>query len=162
MFGRGKLERDGAEAKGRVTESGGALGFVNAQGYHIKARVEFDDGTSAEVSCKVHRGLGIFNVGDILPFRYDPSDRSKIVLDEPALKAIADETRAKVRELAAEKAARPIPAGAVPGVSPAKATAIALEKMSQVEGRRSSGAISDAECEEQLDAIRAEARKQLG
>jgi hypothetical protein len=162
MFGKRKLERDGTEAMGRVIESGAALGFVDAQGYHVKARVEFDDGTATEVSCKVHRGLGTFDVGEILPFRYDPGDRSKIVLDEPALKALADETRAKVRAMAAEEAARPIPSGAVPGVSKAKATAIALEKMSQVEGRRSSGALTDAEAEEQLEAIRAEAGKQLG
>jgi hypothetical protein len=39
----------------------------------------------------------------VRPFRYDPKDRSRIALDEPALEAIADETRAKVKEIEREK-----------------------------------------------------------
>jgi hypothetical protein len=163
MFGRMNLMRDGAKAMGRVTESGSDLSFATGgEGYHVKARVEFEDGTSSEISCKVHRGLGAYGVGEILPFRFDPSDHSKIALDEPALKAIAGETRAQVKAIEREDAERPIPPGAIPGMSPAKATAIALERMSQVEGRHNSGALDDAEYEAELDRIREEAKKQLG
>jgi hypothetical protein len=65
-----------------------------------------------EVSCKVHHGLGAYGVGEVLPFRYDPADRSEIVLDEPALKALAAESRAKVKEIEREDAERPIEGGA--------------------------------------------------
>jgi hypothetical protein len=163
MFGKINLMRDGAEVLGRVTESGSDMSFATGgQGYHVKARVEFDDGATSEISCRVPRGLGAYGVGAVLPFRYDPKDRSKIGLDEPALEAIADATRAKVKEIEREKAERPIPPGAVPGMSPATATAIALEKMSQIEGRHNSGALTDAEYEAQLESIRAETRRQLG
>jgi hypothetical protein len=101
--------RDGARVRGRVTESGSDVSFATGgEGYHIKARIEFDDGTTSEISCKVHRGLGAYGVGEVLPFRYDPTDRSQIVLDEPALKALAEETRAKVKEIEREDAERPI------------------------------------------------------
>ena len=109
MFGRKKLVRDGAKVRGRVTESGSDVSFATGgEGYHIKARIEFDDGTTSEISCKVHRGLGAYDVGEVLPFRYDPADRSKIALDEPALKALAEESRGEVRKIEQEDAERPI------------------------------------------------------
>lgn len=52
----------------------------------------------------------------MLPIRYDRSDRSRIAIDEPALEAIADETRAKAREIKQEKAGRQIAAGTKSGV----------------------------------------------
>jgi hypothetical protein len=110
MFGRDKLMRDGEKVSGRVTESGSALSFsTGGEGYHVKARIEFDDGTTSEVSCKVHRGLGAYGVGEVLPFRFDPADRSKIVLDEPALKAYGKKMKAQVKEIEREDADQPIP-----------------------------------------------------
>ncbi len=110
VFGRDKTMRDGEKVLGRVTESGSDLSFsTGGQGYHVKARIEFDDGTTSEISCKVHRGLGAYGVGEVLPFRFDPADRSKIVLDEPALEAYRDEMKAKVKEIERENAERPIP-----------------------------------------------------
>jgi hypothetical protein len=110
VFGRGKLMRDGEKVSGRVTESGSALSFsTGGEGYHIKARIEFADGTTSEISCKVHHGLGAYDVGEVLPFRFDPADHSKIVLDEPALKAFREEEKAKVKEIEREDAERPIP-----------------------------------------------------
>jgi hypothetical protein len=40
---------------------------------------------------------------------FDPADRSKIVLDEPALKVSREEMRAKAKEIEREDAERPIP-----------------------------------------------------
>jgi hypothetical protein len=161
MFGKSKLLRDGVQVMGRVTESNSTMAFATggAQGYHVKLRVEFDDGTTAEIERKVHHGLGVYNVGAVLPLRYDAKDRSKIELDEPALQAIADETRAQVKEIQQERAAKPIAPGTQPGMSKAKATAIAMQQMSELEGRHKSGAISDADYEAELESIRAEARK---
>jgi hypothetical protein len=161
MFGKGKLMRDGAKALGRVTQSGAMDAFTTGagEGYPVTVRVEFDDATTAEIRCRVRHGLGRYDVGAVLPFRYDAGDRSKIELDEPALEAIVQETRAKVSELEQERAAQPIAPGTQPGMSTAKATAIALEQMSQLARRHKAGELSDADYEQQLEAVRAEARK---
>jgi hypothetical protein len=163
MFGRGNLMRDGAKALGRVTESGAVEAFATrgGAGYHVTARVEFDDGTTAEVRRKVHHGMGDYDVGAILPFRYDVDDRSKIELDEPAMQAMVDALRAKVDAYEQERAAQPIPKGGESAVSSVTATATALEQMSQLAGRHKSGELSDADYEAQLEEIRAEARKHL-
>src|SRR5436305_820012 len=67
-------------------------------------RVRFGDGSTTEISRHV-RGVGVcwVPVGDLLPVRYDPADRSKIEIDEPALKA---QRRAQASDAKADAIAR--------------------------------------------------------
>ncbi len=81
--------------------AGGAGGSI----YHyLDMRVSFDDGTQRKFSCRVgsmlHNDNLSFAEGDIVPVRYDASDRTKIELDEPALRA----RRASLREHGKERA----------------------------------------------------------
>ena len=56
--------------------------------YRVTVRVQFDDGSTTEISRKLHySSAGLHSEGDILPVRYDPADHSKIEIDVPALKA---------------------------------------------------------------------------
>jgi hypothetical protein len=110
MFGIGKSKvlRDGARAQGVVVESRppadtGTGGVGNI--YHVKVRVHFDDGSTADVSSgRLDRyKVGWKLEGDIVPVRYDAEDRSKIEIDVPALVAarVADsDDAAQLRETA--------------------------------------------------------------
>ena len=89
MFDRNKLSRDGAQAQALVLEkkvyaSGVESGMASACRYEL--RVKFQDGSTGQVS---HRAFGYSlasaAVGDIIPVRYDPADRSKIELDRHAM-----------------------------------------------------------------------------
>ena len=59
--------------------------------YHLELRVHFDDGSTADTSCTVRaaiRGTELsIAEGDIVPVRYDPADRTKVDLDEAAMRA---------------------------------------------------------------------------
>jgi hypothetical protein len=97
MFGKHKLLKDGATAKAVVTEarsSGGQSygGGPSAVVYHLRLRVQFDDGSTAETSCTVGnfvQGTDLFfSEGDVAPVRYDPADRSKVELDVAAYTAL--------------------------------------------------------------------------
>jgi hypothetical protein len=98
------LMRDGVEAQALVLEkkiyaSGYSTGKTNACRY--KLRVKFKDGSSAEVSRRVWRSkLARANVGDLIPVRYDPADRSKIEIDGNAMEAQRDAAAREVDEQA--------------------------------------------------------------
>jgi hypothetical protein len=94
MFGRHKLLRTGVEAKAVITSvrSVGAA-QVNLQfspvSWHLELRTYFADGSTDDVSCDVHAlatGL-VFSPGVTIPVRYDAADRSKVVVDVPAMEA---------------------------------------------------------------------------
>jgi hypothetical protein len=91
MFENHHLLKHGVEGQGVVTshkdiahdQYGGELD------YSMHVRVRFEDGTETEI---VHRWtkrtkVGILNVGDKVPVRYDPDDHSKVVIDWPKLEA---------------------------------------------------------------------------
>jgi hypothetical protein len=109
MFGKGKLLREGAEAQGLVIESiiatSGEGGTVDQ--YKVKVRVQFDDGSTAEISSKLFRHrVGYHYEGAILPIRYDAQDRSKIEIDVPRLEAQAEARTAEVKAAAIERGER--------------------------------------------------------
>jgi hypothetical protein len=106
MFGKGKLLRDGSQAQALVLDKnawdvGEATGETKACTYTLK--VQFDDGSSVEIKRRVmHHDAAWVGVGELLPVRYDRTDRTKIEVDEPALKAQreAQAREAKARAIA--------------------------------------------------------------
>jgi len=106
MFHKSKLSRDGAHAQAlvldrRVYSTVGDSGVPDACRYEL--RVKFEDGSTVETSCRAFGAkLASVAVGDVIPVRYDPADRSKIELDRDAIlerqKAQADEWKAKAIE----------------------------------------------------------------
>lgn len=101
MFGKDRLLREGAEAQALVLDKrvyAAGVQSNEATSCRYELRVKFLDGTTSEISRRVwHRRLAGFQIGDLVPVRYDPDDRSKVEIDEPKLVA---------RDEAAEKAAR--------------------------------------------------------
>jgi hypothetical protein len=101
MFGKDRLLREGAEAQALVLDKrvyAAGVQSNEATSCRYELRVKFQDGTTSEISRRVwHRRLAGFQIGDLVPVRYDPDDRSKVEIDEPKLVA---------RDEAAEKAAR--------------------------------------------------------
>jgi len=85
MFGKGKVLKNGAKAQAVIRDSD-MTGLSNSHGAHkwrLELRVQFDDGTTADVSCKayeVNLATG-FGPGQIVPVRYDPNDRTKVEVD---------------------------------------------------------------------------------
>jgi hypothetical protein len=109
MFGKGKLLRDGAEAQGVVIESIVATSREGgtADKYKVKVRIQFDDGSSAEISSKLfRRKVGYHYEGAIVPIRYDPQDLSKIEIDVPKLEAQFEARTAEVKAEAIERGER--------------------------------------------------------
>ena len=114
MFGKRKLRKHGAKAQAVIVDSD-MTGFSNNSGAHkwkLDLRVQFDDGTTAETSCsawEINIGMG-YGPGQIVPVLYDPDDRSKVALDEEAMKseheARKEAGRAGLVKLAEEKLAR--------------------------------------------------------
>jgi Short C-terminal domain len=127
MFGKDKLLREGAEAQALVLDkkvrniasepgrdglkayatfgiAGDWANVGDALSCTYSLRVRFEDGSTTEISRHV-RGVSVswVPVGDLLPVRYDPADRSKIEVDEPALKARRD---ARARDAKADAIAR--------------------------------------------------------
>jgi hypothetical protein len=80
MFGKGKLLRDGAQAQALVLDKnawdvGEATGETKACTYTLK--VQFDDGSSVEITRRVmHHDAAWVGVGELLPVRYDRTDRT--------------------------------------------------------------------------------------
>jgi len=112
MFGKHRLMKDGATAKAVVTEARSSGGQSYGAGpsavvYHLRLRVQFDDGSTADTSCSVGnfvRGTDLFfSEGDVVPVRYDPADRSKIELDVAAYSALK---QARAEELKQRAIAR--------------------------------------------------------
>jgi hypothetical protein len=118
MFGRDKLLDDGAQVDGVIIEAPEYFpGRSDMSGrYKVTVRVRFDDGETVEVERRLHFSCGEHRAGAMLPMRYDPADRSKIEIDEPALAAgrDADLAAIKARAIARGEAQ----AGRPPGEDP--------------------------------------------
>lgn len=141
MFGKGKLLRDGAETQGVVIDSD--LASEGASVYRVKVRVKFDDDVTTEISQKLHVSAGLHSAGAVLPVRYDRGNRSKIEIDEPALKArekakvagledwkesaIAQAESELARSAAASAQAAPMPATDISGADAELAELLDIE-----------------------------------
>jgi hypothetical protein len=69
-----------------VYGQGVQTGEVKSCRYRL--RVRFEDGSTTEISRTVwSHNLAYATVGDLIPVRYDPADRSKIEIDGQAIKA---------------------------------------------------------------------------
>jgi hypothetical protein len=107
MFDRRKLSLEGARAQALVVEktiyaAGVESGEASACRYRL--RVAFPDGATSEISSRAFgRTLAAAGVGDIIPVRYDPTDRSRIELDR---RALVEQEEARAREAVAERLAR--------------------------------------------------------
>jgi hypothetical protein len=51
-------------------------------------------------------GPVMVKAGDVLPVRYDPKDRSVVVVDAPAIRAQSDQKRRQIDQAAVERARR--------------------------------------------------------
>jgi len=96
LFKKGKSDHHGARAQAIVTAAKREGGFVGGGGvsaiqYRLELRVSFDDGSTTDTECTVGgmiRGTDlVFAEGDIVPVRYDATDRSKIEVDLAAMEA---------------------------------------------------------------------------
>ena len=100
MFGKHKLSRDGAQAQALVIEkkiyaTEVESGTTSACRY--KLRVRFEDGSTIEVSRRAFgHAVASAAVGDVIPVRYDPADRSNIQLDSDAL---VEREKARTRDI---------------------------------------------------------------
>ena len=115
MFHRHKLTEDGAQAQAVVTVAKRSGGIPTDEGmspvtYHLTLDVHFDDGSTAAAECKIGgmlRGTDLsFYEGDIVPVRYDPADRSKIEIDEQAIRVKRDADAAALKQESIERAER--------------------------------------------------------
>ena len=97
---RKKLMREGAQAQAVVTGREGVnLTEGGWSAYKLVLEVHFPDGAQAEVQEKVHvADIGALRgrVGDVLPVRYDPEDRSEVMIDVPAIQAEGDAKRRRL------------------------------------------------------------------
>ena len=105
MFGKSGLLSDGAQVDGVIIEAPEYFrGSTDMRGrYKVKVRVQFDDGATVEIDRKLSMSCGEHRVGFVLPMRYDPSDRDKLEIDEPALKASHDAALAATKQAAIER-----------------------------------------------------------
>ncbi len=108
MFGHHKLLKNGAVAQGVVTSAKYFSPAPTVLGsWRLELTIPFPDGTDGSLSCKVDEALlRSPGPGDLVPVRYDESDHSKIVVDEPALKERRKEAVQVVKDLDAERAKR--------------------------------------------------------
>jgi hypothetical protein len=155
VFRRNKaLMRDGAQAQALVLEAKqfGHTGVGEGPGmgifFELKLRVQFDDGTTEEITRRVRLASlggtsgaigGTVNVGDLLPVRYDPEDRSKIEIDSTAVKQGKEEAREAARErskrLAIQRGEEQLAAASSPGAVPlAEIKAIGIAARTPVPG----------------------------
>src|SRR5437763_362129 len=107
MFDKHKVSRDGAQAQALVLEkkiyaTEVESGLTSACRYQL--RVKFEDGSTTEISRRaLGHALASAAVGDIIPVRYDPADRSKIEFDRHAF---VERQKAEAREWEVEAIAR--------------------------------------------------------
>jgi hypothetical protein len=117
--GHGRPGGEGVEAQAVVVASEVVPGSRGIWGCKLTLRVHFEDGTTSEFSTTkrtIDLGGGVVTEGDILPVRYEPSDRSQIELDVDAIKAQAAAAESAQKEAAiaraeAQLAGTPPPAG---------------------------------------------------
>jgi hypothetical protein len=136
MFGKGKLMREGAQAQALVLDKnswdvGEATGEVKACTYKLK--VQFDDGSTAEIKRRVvNHDAAWVGVGELLPVRYDDADRTKIEVDEPALKALREQQAGELKaRLVAAGERKLAQAGGATAAGPADALTDA-ERLSEI------------------------------
>src|SRR5437588_6675099 len=107
MFDKHKVSRDGAQAQAlvlgkKIYATEVESGRTSACRYQL--RVKFEDGSTTEISRRAFdHTLASAAVGDVIPVRYDPADRSKIELDRHA---IVERQKAEAREWDAAAIAR--------------------------------------------------------
>jgi hypothetical protein len=86
MFGnkkRAELYSEGAQTEGLVVHRSDTTELIN---YQVTIRVKFPDGATTEFKKWLDwHDVGQLYQGSVVPVWYDPSDYSKVVLDEPAL-----------------------------------------------------------------------------
>jgi hypothetical protein len=118
MFDKHKLRRDGVQAQALVLEkkiyaTEVESGMTSACRYQL--RVKFEDGSTTEISRRAFdHTLASAAIGDVIPVRYDPADRSKIELDRHA---IVERQKAEARERDADAIARGEKALGVPSTT---------------------------------------------
>lgn len=114
MFGKNKTLKNGdkAQAVVRDCDMGGMSDSHGAHKWRLDLHVQFDDGTTADITRHVYEvsiGLG-FGPGQIVPVRYDPNDRSKIEVDRDLMVAESEARKAAGRaglaKIAEEQLAR--------------------------------------------------------
>lgn len=114
MFGKRKILKHGERAEAVVLSSD-MSGYSNSKGinkWHLKLRVRFDDGTTVDASTSAYPTgpVGAFGVGEIVPVRYWPKDRSLVEVDREAMLAAKRVGRKEAEEglvkLAEERLAR--------------------------------------------------------
>jgi hypothetical protein len=97
---RKKLLREGEHADAVVTECTGVnLTEGGWSAYKLVLEVHFPDGSQGELREKVGIGdIGALRarVGEVLPVRYDPQDRSSAAIDLPAVRAQVEEAQRRV------------------------------------------------------------------
>jgi Short C-terminal domain len=127
MFGKHRLLKDGATARAVVTEARSTGGQSYGAGssavvYRLRLRVQFDDGSTAETACNVGnfvQGTDLFfSEGDVVPVRYDPTDRSKIELDVAAYSALQQARTEELKERAVARSEAELAGGARSGDAP--------------------------------------------
>jgi hypothetical protein len=107
MFDKHKRSPDGAQAQALVVEktiyaTEVESGRTSACRYQL--RVKFEDDSTTEISRRAFgHTLASAAVGDVIPVRYDPADRSKIELDGHAM---VEQQNADAREVDARAIAR--------------------------------------------------------
>ncbi|HTT95089.1 MAG TPA: DUF3592 domain-containing protein [Solirubrobacterales bacterium] len=102
MFGKRKILKDGEKAEAVVVDSD-MSGYSNSKGinkWKLKLRVRYDDGSTVDVSCSAYPTgpMGAFGVGEVVPVRYWPKDRSVVEVDRDAMVAAKEAGRAEARE----------------------------------------------------------------
>ena len=97
---RRKLLRDGAQADAVVTECESKnLTEGGWSAFELVLEVHFPDGSQSELREKVDvADIGGLRgrVGDVLPVRYDPQDRTSAVIDVPAIRAEVEEAERRL------------------------------------------------------------------
>jgi hypothetical protein len=102
MFGKGKILKHGERAEAIVLDSD-MSGYSNSHGinkWHLKLRVRFDDDTTVEASCSAYPTgpVGAFMVGEVVPVRYWPKDRSLVEVDRDAMVGAKEAGRQEAKE----------------------------------------------------------------
>ena len=100
LSGDHKLLKDGAQAKGVLTDVGERKSSSHANIFDVRGHAKLPGGEQVDFAAEKlnsHK-LGWFKVGQIVPVRYDADDHTKVALDIPALEAKHAKDRADAIE----------------------------------------------------------------
>lgn len=102
MFDKRKIQKHGEQAEAVVIDAV-MSGYSNSHGinkWHLRLRVRFDDDTTVEATCSAYPTgpVGAFGVGDLVPVRYLPDNRTKVEVDRDAMVAKSQARRIEGRE----------------------------------------------------------------